>query len=327
VRRIQADPKHPEWALQCPQRVREHAISDACEAVAAAKIKCLKTGLFQRIKFRTRRDLTQGFGFDSCSLTASGVFRALDYRIEFLTSEPIPSDCLEGTKLILDSGRWYVIVPVQVPQQAPETQRRPCVALDPGVRCFLAYYSDGVNGQIGKGDFTQIFRLCRHVDRLISEMSESGARRRQRLRKACARIRHRIRDLIDELHRKAAHFLVTRFDTIYLPEFRSQQMVGKLRSKTARMMATFAHFRFRQCLVGMAERYSATVVLGCEAYTSKTCSYCGKIHAMGSRRVMRCCATVDRDGNGARGYYLKMVTTSLVGSHLAAKPPAFVIQR
>jgi putative transposase len=299
-------------------------MDDACKAVAAAKKKCVITGEYQSVHFRAKRDLKQGFGFDVCSLSSTQVFRVLDYRVEFQAAEAVPDARLEGSRIICDSGRWFLIVPVRVPQQQPETQRLPCVALDPGVRTFLTYYADGVNGQLGKGDFARIYRLCLHVDRLISEAADSTARRRQRLRKACSRLRYRIRDMIDELHRKAAHFLVTRFDTIFLPDFRSQQMLGKLRSKTARMMCTFAHFRFRQVLLGMAERFQAKVILGCEAYTSKTCSYCGSIHQIGSRALMKCCAVVCRDGNGARGYYLKMVANGFVGSHLAVNPPAFV---
>jgi len=51
-----------------------------------------------------------------------------------------------------------------------------------------------------------------------------------------------------------------------------------------------------------------------EAYTSKTCSYCGKQQNIGSKKVMKCsyCGTsVDRDYNGARGIFLKYKTSSL----------------
>ena len=48
---------------------------------------------------------------------------------------------------------------------------------------------------------------------------------------------------------------------------------------------------------------------------AKTCSYCGKIHKIGSKKTMKCdCgANVDRDLNGARGIYLRAlaVTPSL----------------
>jgi putative transposase len=38
VRKIQSA-EHPDWAMDSPQRVREHAMSDACAAVKNAKLK------------------------------------------------------------------------------------------------------------------------------------------------------------------------------------------------------------------------------------------------------------------------------------------------
>lgn len=50
----------------------------------------------------------------------------------------------------------------------------------------------------------------------------------------------------------------------------------------------------------------------CEAYTSKTYSYCGKVHRIGSKKrmVCQCGANVDRDYNGARGIMLRVLSAS-----------------
>jgi putative transposase len=119
-------------------------------------------------------------------------------------------------------------------------------------------------------------------------------------------MRWRIYDLIDDLHKKTANFLVRNFDNILLPSFETSNMVVKLRSKTARSMLTFAHYRFKQFLIVKAEEYSANVIDVQEAYTSKTCSYCGKIIAIGGSKVKKCSCgiKVDRDYNGARGIFL-----------------------
>lgn len=49
-----------------------------------------------------------------------------------------------------------------------------------------------------------------------------------------------------------------------------------------------------------------------EAYTSKTCSFCGKIHDIGSKKILSCgCgATVDRDLTGARNILLRALMAS-----------------
>ncbi|MEZ5672938.1 MAG: hypothetical protein R3E08_11410 [Thiotrichaceae bacterium] len=48
--------------------------SDACNAVKNAKLKCQKTGKFQKVSFRARRDPIQSFGFDANSIHQDFVF-------------------------------------------------------------------------------------------------------------------------------------------------------------------------------------------------------------------------------------------------------------
>ena len=73
-------------------------------------------------------------------------------------------------------------------------------------------------------------------------------------------------------------------------------------------MLGWAHYQFRQCLVAKAEELGVHIIIQNEAYTSKTCSWCGKIQKIGGSKVYNCrnCRTVmDRDENGARGIFLR----------------------
>ena len=312
VRRLQQK-EHPDWALDCPQRIREHAFADAVGAVKNAKLKYKKTGQFQEVSWRTRKDPRQRFGFDKNSIQEDFIFAKHHDRLYFTSSEGSVAE-LEGTEVVFENGRWFAILPQRRCVVKPENQRQPIIALDPGVRTFMSLYGLGVYGDFGKGDFGRIRRLCCHLDELMSKIAKSKRRQRQRMKKASQRLRWRIRNLVDDLHKKLAYFLVTRFDVILLPTFETQKMVSKLHSKTARAMMTWAHYRFKQHLKAKAEEYSAVVVDVNEAYTSKTCSYCGKIHNIGSKKRMRCsCGVdVDRDHQGARGILLRAlsVTTS-----------------
>ena len=311
VRTIQNN-EHPEWAFDCPQRIREHSINEACQAVKNAKRKYGTTHRFQQVKFRSRKDPVQRFGFDKQSLNKNFVFKGSN-KILFDSSESINSE-LEGTRIIKENGRWFLILPQRRSIKTPDNQRLGAVAIDPGVRTFVSYYSETHHGKIGEGDFNRIFRLCVNLDRMMSKMYLSRSRRRRNIRRAAERLRWKIKDLINDLHHKTANFLVRNFDIVFLPTFETQQMVSRLRHKTARMMLTFAHFRFKSFLKAKGEEYSCEVIDVSEAYTSKTCSYCGKIHNIGSKKVLRCgCgATVDRDLNGARGIYLRaLMATSI----------------
>jgi putative transposase len=207
----------------------------------------------------------------------------------------------------LQSGRYFLIVPQKRTILVPESQRAGIVALDPGVRTFLTFYSETAVGKIGGGDFAGIFRLCYQLDELMSKISKAKSREKRRLKKAAERLRWKIKDLISEIHHQSATWLCKTFDVVVIPQFETQKMVSKLRSKTARAMLTWAHYRFRQILNSTAEIFSTRIVEQCEAYTSKTCSACGELHNIGSKKTMSCsCGSImDRDINGARGIFLR----------------------
>jgi putative transposase len=301
----------PGWAMDCPQRIREHAMSDACHAVKNAKANCLKTGEFQQVSFRAKRDPIQSFGFDKQSLNQDFVFSRKNQKLEFEASETFHTD-LEGTRIVREGSRYFVIIPQKLPYQVPENQRIDAVALDPGIRTFMSFYSEVLHGKIGEGDFQRIYRLCLHLDRLISLISKAKCRQKRRMRKAAERMRWKIWDLINDLHKKVANFLVRTFNRILIPTFETSQMVTKLASSTARNMLTFAHYRFKQYLKNRGQQAMCEVIEVNEAYTTKTCSYCGTEHKMGSKKRMKCnCgADVDRDLNGARGIFLRALAAS-----------------
>jgi len=309
VRKIQYSKVHPEWALDCPQRIREHAIDDACEAIKNAKKKFMETGEFQEVKFRAKKNIVQRFGFDAQSLNENFVFSQKKFKTMFESSEEFSAQ-MEGTRIVYEDHRWFLIVPQKRKIKIPENQRYGIVSLDPGVRNFVSFYSEVATGNIGKGDFNHIYYLCLQLDEIISNISKAKCEQKKRLILAKKRLIWRITDLIDDLHKKTAHFLVTRFDTIFLPTFKTSEMVAKLNSKTARNMLNFAHYRFKQFLKIKAEEYSCEVINVSEAYTSRTCSYCGTLHAKNSKKrmVCDCGANVDRDLNGARGIMLKNIS-------------------
>lgn len=317
VYRALKEKEHPEWAFDCPSPIRGLAMQDAIKAVKNAKSKYKTANKIQRVSFRSKGDLKQSFATNKNTVRDKQLFSYKSHDIQFKPSQPIPTPDTEGVRMVCERGRYYLIVPVRVPMLRPENQRMGHVALDPGVRTFLTYFSKETHGKIGEGDFTRIFRLCRHLDKLISRASKARCKAKRRMRKAMGRMRSRIIDLVDELHRKAARFLVTNFDTILLPTFETSQMTAKderkIRSKTARSMLSFAFYRFSQTLESMAEKFGCAVRRVNEAYTSKTCSYCGKIRK--ATRTIKCChGKIDRDYNGARGIYL----ASLAGHRLVS---------
>ncbi|KAK9487481.1 hypothetical protein V1527DRAFT_450292 [Lipomyces starkeyi] len=62
--------------------------------------------------------------------------------------------------------------------------------------------------ELGKGDIGGIHRLCHHLDVLHSRLLTKGLDHANKLRvlRAAARIRRRIRTLVDDLHKRAAKY-------------------------------------------------------------------------------------------------------------------------
>ena len=298
-----------DWLNDVPYQIKGQAVKDACKAVETEECKAAQTGEPFDMKFRARKHPKQSCFIPKTAVKERGVYvRILQGTL--LRREELPGDLLD-CRLVLDNGRYFLVCPYKERHHVSETQGR-VVALDPGIRSFLTFYSESGCGWLGRGDFGQIQRLCAHLDDVLGQIAKAKGNRRQRLRKAAARARNRIKNLIDELHHKTARFLVDNFDIILLPTFETKNMVKrgtrKIRKKTARMMMTFAHYRFKQFLKHKAHETGKLVLDVNEAYTSKTCSWTGEVNRkLGGAKVMVGSdgQRMDRDINGARGIFLR----------------------
>ena len=222
-------------------------------------------------------------------------------------------------------GMWFLCIPLPLSvseNQAPvdEVWTDGVIALDPGVRTFVTGYdpSGGVC-EWGKHDIGRIYRLCHVLDKLQSEWGGKDVRhrRRYRLKRAGQRIRLKLRNLVDEFHKKLARWLCENYRVILLPVFKTQGMIRrghrKIGSRTVRAMATWSHYRFQQRLLAKSREYPwCKVVLCDESYTSKTCTRCGVLNnSLGGSKVFACAScdlVMDRDLNGARNILIRYLS-------------------
>ncbi len=298
----------PDWSKLAPYQVKAYAAFDACKAVSSAKKKCKSLGKPQDVGFRSRKDSVQSIGVPKSAVKRDGIYITVFGKIKYAEDfekkvGTVQHDC----RMICDNGRYYLVVPVERHTKCPENQRAGIVALDPGVRTFQTFYSEQLVGKVGAADMGRIQRLCYHLDRLMSKIPRANHKRKYRLKKAATRLRFKIKNLISEIHKKLALFLVRNFDVVVIPEFETQQMASNLSSRNARSMYTWAHYSFRRFLKEKCEEYSTMYVEQCEAYTSKTCSSCGQLHEIGKKKTLSCSCgcKIDRDINGARGIFLR----------------------
>jgi putative transposase len=174
------------------------------------------------------------------------------------------------------------------------------ISLDPGIRKFLVGYDPlGTSVFIGESANKKLIHMLYILDKLENKDDQH-------------RLWTRIKNLVSELHWKSISYLVKHYDTIILPDFRTQQMLrSKTLSKmTKRIMSMYSFHVFKERLTYMCKRYNKTLYIVDESYTSCTCGSCGYVNPKSSNEKFTCkiCnVKMDRDVNGARNILIKNV--------------------
>ncbi|MEH2363325.1 RNA-guided endonuclease InsQ/TnpB family protein [Nostoc sp.] len=301
----------PEFCKTVPYQIKSIAIKDACKAVSNAKKKYKELGGISKMRFRSRKDPVQSCYIPKSAVSDKGIYHTI--LGELLFKENLAKsfgDC----RLVKAYGDYYLTVPEDASRLKTDNQGR-VVALDPGVRTFQTFFCENSFGWIGEQVNIKIQKLCFKLDALISKISKAKCRQHKRMRLAASRLRGKIKNLVDELHKKTARFLVNNFDVILLPTFETSLMSLKarrrIRSKSVRQMLTLSHYKFKQFLKHKAFENSKIVIDVNEAYTSKTISWTGEIVSnLGGAKVITSKLTgqsMNRDLNGARGIFLRAV--------------------
>jgi len=323
-------PNKNNWVLNTPMALRQQAIRDFDKA-KKINIQNMKNGLIThfKMKHRAKKDKQQslvllgreykkvedGFTFYPTFFKQAKVSHIIKARGEL--PEKLDHDSrIVRTRL----GEWYLkytttVLETDILDDDNQVPSKRICSLDPGLRTFQTIYDlNGAVIEIGAQDRTKIFRLCLSADDLISRRTKVKGRKRYTYRKAYLRIFRKIRRLVDELHNKLVRFLVLNYNIIYLPSFDSSQMLNKstrkINSKSARMMTSWSHYKFKTKLLYKASLVSHCKVIICdESYTSKTCTSCGQLNdKLGASKVFKCgsCGMeMDRDFNGARNILIK----------------------
>ena len=321
----QLERSHPEWE-HVPYQVKRTSVRDACRAMSNVKefnkqladAKARGERLdqdFSELHFRSRKNPRQSCYIPDDAVRDNGIYYTILDTLRM--AEAVPESPKES-RLVRHRGQYWLVVPHPA-QCVIET---PCgdgvVALDPGVRTFLTFFSETECGKIAYQAFGRIQRLCHWLDDLIGRTdTEPKRRRRRRMRQAQERMRQRMTNLVDELHWQTARWLTSNYKFILLPSFETQDMTRRagrrIRSKTARMMLSFRHYEFKRRLRWKAWQRGAILLEVSEAYTSRTRSWDGSVNRnLGGRTVVRDEKGfgMDRDVNGARGIFLRALGDS-----------------
>ena len=316
---------HSEWEA-VPYQVKRTAVRDACRAMSNVKRFNQQLAVdrakgqrleedFAELRFRSRKSSRQSCYIPDDAVTEQGVYHTILGPLRMAEAVPVgQKEC----RLVKERGQYWLVVPHPAQCDIETPSGDGVVALDPGVRTFLTYFSETYCGKLGHRAFGRIQRLCHWLDDLISRTdTEPNRQRRSQMRRAEARMRQRVVNLVDELHWQAARWLTSNYRIILLPTFETQDLTRRasrqIRSKTARMMLSFRHYEFKRRLMWKAWQRGALVIEVDEAYTSKTRSWDGSVKGnLGGASVIRDDTGfgMDRDVNGARGIFLQALGDS-----------------
>lgn len=319
-------PKKDSWLLNVPFNTRKNVVKQLVSNFKTNfKLLKQKQIKFFNIKFKSKKELNQVFFATKTSINIS----KRQIFVEKTTKNPFKvrrklrhwfdTHSSEAEYIVKkENNRYYLCLPRTTIKTETRMKHYNRVALDPGVRTFQTFYSDqGIAGKIGCSITEEIEDLARKEDKLKSVLSKIKitSKTRYNIKKRCCKIRHKIKNKINDLHWKTATWLCSSFNTILLPSFETSNMVKRpqekartIRKRTVRSMLSLKHYEFKQRLLYISLKMGVEVKIVNEAYTTKTCGRCGRIQEMGGKKVFECqyCGlAIDRDLNGARNIFLK----------------------
>ena len=150
------------------------------------------------------------------------------------------------------------------------------------------------------------------LDKLNKEIIylQTKTGRTKRIRKKALTKRHEKKiNIIDDLHWKTINDLLKNNDIIFYGDIKSHDIIKKSSNKNLkRSFNDLKFYKFKERLKYKAEVENKLVVITNEAYTTKTCSFCGNIYDPKNNKIYTCftCNKIfDRDVNAAKNILMK----------------------
>ena len=256
---------------------------------------------------------SQSILIPSKSINKKGIFINLLKEMkgfDKINIEHIDSD----SRLIYDKyfNKFYLKCPLYF-DRTTINNRKEIVALDPGEKIFMTYYSFNNCGMIGYNIREKILQYeskIRKLQKIISTKKSNNKRVKniKRLKRRFHKYYKKIKNIVKELHNKSALYLVKNYNKILLPEFKTSEMVkgiGKkyiknkleeikdkpnnerkivikemykirrLNKRVKFVLNMLSHYKFKQHLINKCDEYGCNIEIVTEEYTSKCCSRCG----------------------------------------------------
>ena len=237
------------------------------------------------------KELGNGFKLDGRRLRVSGIG-----RLAVRWHRPIEGE-IKTLRLVRQADGWYACLTCEIkPQPLPATNAE--VGIDVGLNSLMV---------MSTGEKVENPRWYRNQQKHLRVLQRRMARRTKFGRnwsqavKAVQHHHQRIANRRKDFLNKLANDLVSRYDHIAVEDLQVSNMVRNHHLSKSILDAGWGYFR--QQLFAKAAYAGRIIVAVSPAYTSRTCSQCGRIFAsltLADRWVEHECGlSLDRDQNAA----------------------------
>lgn len=294
------------------------AIQDACAALKSA-LTNLRNGHIKHFRLRylklTKPNLVlkvEKYAFSKKNNT----FFSKDLGNEIKTEgdfdmRTINRDC----KLHIDGkGTIRLLIPETTePYKETKNKKNMCIALDPGVRCFLTGSTPNSDVQLGKNLYSVIRKHLTKIDKVNNEENINDKIKRKVERKHY----YKIGNKIDDMHWKIIKYLIENNKIVQIGNLSTKQVInnqtgGNLNSMTKRVASLMSLYKFKQRLKYKCSINNIGYAEIDESFTSKMCSKCGWLNEeLGSSKTYKCKTCnreIDRDVNGSQNIQLRGIS-------------------
>ena len=311
-----------EWLLQTPKVIRQQAVFEAAKNYKSALTNITRKHIRHfKLGFKSKKKKTWSLGIERAakqrsapdgkrhiailpeSVGACGYYGKLPFEGQVPADSTLQKD---------EQGRYFLAVPIKKEKKKNAgLDARPVIALDPGVRKFLTgFCSDDTAVILGEGFGKRLVTLLKTIDAVDAQIAKANSQTKRRLRKKKMRLFGKFKDLRDEFHWKTINYLTDQYSCIIVPHLETQRISQlQSRAKTAnREMFAVSHYKFLQKLTHKCREKNVALLLVDEAFTTKTCTCCGKLTDIGASTTYRCSTChfiADRDIQAARNILLK----------------------
>ena len=312
-----------KWELKTPKDIRAGAVDDVCKAyktgfanLKAGNIKFFKLGFRKHStmnkscvipknaienKYGNIKIYPSVLGKDNCN------FKMGKKTLKKHKNIQINNDC----RIVKQKNEYFLIIPVPMKIEEKTKPINYC-GVDPGVRTFLTAF-----GNTGCMEYEHNNSMLKKLDKTKQHIQKAryfGLRKRIVKRKL-NKLENRKSYLINELHWKTINHLLKNNDVIIYGDIKSHDVVKDSKNRILNTdLNNLKLYKFKERLLFKAVEKNKNVFCINEAYTTKTCSFCGILNNPGSSKIYNCLSCnkkIGRDVNASKNILMKGIISCL----------------